>query len=531
MISFESLPQAELADDGGRPVEGRLLVSAEPAPAVHQALQEGYAVMPAGGLTSAIGAFAYPAEAAQAFKAVLAIRPRTSPEPEMVGTDVPLESVKTNQISIDPASATVTAGAGLTFQQVNNVLGHVVGPSARVLVDLTSIGSAMVGGVIASGSMGPLRLRPSASCTQVALAAGSRQAEILSGEDIHRAEGMQGWTGLVQAVRMRYFETPLNEFGLVLPVQGNDTDALGDFLAYLHPWTAVEVPADRSSLVGSVDEATVINGVELVTRTSLEQFILESSDDSLKGKAQNLLQSCDYAGADWLACITGWSDHAVDDVLALLLDEETETIGGVMIDFGVGFSSGSEMDAFRAIREGAPDLARTRARVTPPGLLKPWTTSSDVNLIAPHKDSTPLANALMAYQDYREKIGALTGELAGRVAVEMSVYGHLNPHGLDPHHRAILMAAPEARDDLAAAAARVGAYKQELIRALVKVAYGFGATINGGEKGAPSLVDLVRALGGEGGLPENLRCCLARTKSALALAPAGFSFRAPKELR
>ncbi|MBF0355876.1 MAG: FAD-binding oxidoreductase [Alphaproteobacteria bacterium] len=531
MISFASLAQADLADDGGRALEARLLVSAEPAQAVHQALAEGYAVMPAGGLTSAIGAFAYSQESVSDFKGVVAVRPRSSPEPEMVAASTALRDLKTNQMAIDPATSSVAVGAGLSFAQVNAVLGHLVGPAARVLVDLTSIGSAMAGGVIASGSMGPLRLRPSASCLEVALAGGEASPEILTGEAILRAEGMQGWTGLVQAVRMRYFETPLNEFGLVLPVQGNDTDALGDFLAYLHPWTEVQVPLDRSSLVGRVDEATVINGVELVTRSSLEQFIGSAGDDSLRGKAQNLLQSCDYAGADWLACITGWSDHAVDDVLALLLDEVTETIGGVMIDFGVGFSSGSEMDAFRAIREGAPDLARTRARVAPPGMLKPWTTSSDVNLVAPVRDSTPMANALCAYQDYREKIAALGSDLGGKVGVEMSVYGHLNPHGLDPHHRTILMAAPGAEEALARTADQVVLMKQELIRALVKVAKGFGATINGGEKGAPSLVDLVRALGGEEGLPENLKHDLARTKAALAQAPRGFSFRAPKELR
>lgn len=530
MSAFDSLPRADLADDGGRPLEAQLLVSAEPVPAIAQACAEGYALMPAGGLTSAIGAFAYSKESVSEFKGVIAVRPKQSPEPELAPPGTALDALKTNQIAIDPATASVSAGAGLTFSQINAVLGHVVGPAARVLVDLTSIGSAMVGGVVASGSMGPLRLRPSASLRDVALATGGREADILTGDDVFRAEGMQGWTGLVTAARLRYFETPLNEFGLVLPVQSGDTDALGDFLAYLFPWTKVEVPESGSTLVGSVDEATIVNGVELVTRASLEQFIAHAGDDSLKAKAQNLLQSCDYAGADWLACITGWSDHAVDDVLAMLLDEETETIGGVMIDFGVGFSSGSEMDAFRAIREGAPDLARTRARVAPPGRLKPWTTSSDVNLICPEKDTTPLANALASYQSYRESIAALAAEFQGRVEIDMSVYGHLNPHGLDPHHRAILMAKPENENDLSEAAARVGEHKKALIRDLVRVANGFGASINGGEKGAPSLVDLLRALGGEAAMPDNLKADLARARSAVQKAPRAFSFRAPKEL-
>lgn len=531
MSSFDSLPQADLADDGGRPLKARLLVSADPAPAIAEAVAEGYAVMPAGGLTSAIGAFAYSEESIKDFKGIIAVRPRQAAEPEMVEANVALADLQSQQIAIDPATSTVSVGAGLTFSQVNDVLGHVVGPSARVLVDLTSIGSAMVGGVVASGSMGPLRLRPSASLAAVALAAGNKRPDLLTGDGVFDAEGMQGWTGMVTAAKLRYFETPLNEFGLVLPVQSGDTDALGDFLAYLHPWTTVEVPADGSTLTGAVDEATVVNGVELVTRESLGQFIAHAGDDSLKAKAQNLLQSCEYAGADWLACVTGWSDHAVDDVLAMLLDEETETIGGVIIDFGVGFSSGSEMDAFRAIREGAPDLARTRARVAPPGMLKPWTTSSDVNLIAPVKDTTPLANALGAYQNYREAVAELACDYAGKLSVEMSVYGHLNPHGMDPHHRAILMAAPEAKADLDEAAAKVGELKNALIRDLVRIAKGFDAVINGGEKGAPSLADLAKAVGGDDGLPENLKAALLRTRTVLAKSPPAFSFRAPASLK
>jgi hypothetical protein len=267
-----------------------------------------------------------------------------------------------------------------------------------------------------------------------------------------------------------------------------------------------------------------------VTRASLEQFIAHAGDDSLKAKAQNLLQSCEYAGADWLACITGWSDHPVDDVLVMLLDQETETIGGVIIDFGVGFSSGSEMDAFRAIREGAPDLARTKARVGMPGLLKPWTTSSDVNIVCPEKDPSPLANTLASYQAYREAVAALGEEFKGRVSVEMSVYGHLNPHGIDPHHRAILMAAPEAKNDLEEAAERVSLLKKDLMRDLVRVAKGFGASINGGEKGAPSLVDLKKAMGNVGELPDNLKEDFLKAQDAVRKANRAFSFRAPKEL-
>jgi hypothetical protein len=231
-----------------------------------------------------------------------------------------------------------------------------------------------------------------------------------------------------------------------------------------------------------------------------------------------------------LACVTGWSESSVDDVLFSLMDPETETIGGVMIEFGVGFSSGSEMDTFRAIREGAPDLARTRARVVPEGRLKPWTTSTDVNVAAP-PESGAIADILAAYADYRAAIRMLGRELAGTVDVELSAYGHLSPHGIDPHHRVILFADPGQEGALAGAKQAVQACKRALIRDLLHAADRNGCRITGGEKGIPSLVEIARAAGGEARLPAELRTRLARARDAVMAAPANFTFRAPDELR
>ncbi len=530
MTQFTDLPLSDLADDGGRPLEARLCLTSDLAGAVRDAMQAGWAVMPAGGLTSAINSFAYDKDETLArFKGVAAIRPKSAAEPELTDPATPLDALKPHQIAIDSAASTVSAGAGVTFAQVNAVLGHMVGTNARVLVDLTSVGSAMAGGVMATGGMGPLRLRPSATSQEVALADGGERPRLAKGCDILAIEGLQGWTGLVTAARMRYFETPLNEFGLALPVQSGDIDAMADFLAYLHGWTEISVPEQGSALLGMRDEATILNGVELVSRASLEDFIAHAPD-AVRAKAENLLQSCDYAGSDWLACLTGWSDHPVDDVLALLLDAESETIGGVIIDFGVGFSSGSEMDAFRAIREGAPDLARTRARQQPPGRLKPWTTSTDINYSCP-KDASPLANALSAYEIYREGVAELGEKMAGRVDVSLSVYGHLNPHGLDPHHRVILMAAPDQADAFAEAQKEAGDLKKRLMRNLMKYAEAFGGEINGGEKGMPSVIELLRAAGDEERLQPGLKAALGRARQAIAQAPANFTFRAPRELK
>jgi len=526
-MDFSSLPRAELTDDGGKALAAQLCVTADLAEAVAEAVRQNWAVMPAGGLTSAIGSYDYKAEDAAGFAGVVAIRPKGAVTAEIVDSATPLEALRTHQVAVQADLGLVSAGAGLTFVQVNAALAEVAGPTARVLVDLTSIGSAFVGGVVATGGMGPLRLLPSGTLDAVCVARGG-EPEVATGEAVAAIEGMQGWTGMVTAARFRFYDVPSSEFGLVLPVQGSDVDTVAGLLAYVRPWTRITLPAPGGRIVGE-GGGTVLNGIELVSRTSLETFIAQAEDPA-RSKAEGLLQSCEYAGADMLACLTGWSELSMDDVLMSLLDPETETIGGVGIDFGVGFSSGAEMETFRAIREGAPDLARTRARVVVPGKLKPWSTSTDINMVMPG-DSSAIVAVLEAYADYRIAIKGLAKDLAGVVEVELSAYGHLSPAGIDPHHRVTLFAPEGGEAALAGARQAVAANKRTLIHDLLFAARSHGSEVTGGEKGAPSLVEIVRAAGGEGRLPDGLRLRFRKARDAVMAAPAGFSFRAPKELR
>jgi hypothetical protein len=213
------------------------------------------------------------------------------------------------------------------------------------------------------------------------------------------------------------------------------------------------------------------------------------------------------------------------------MDPETETIGGIMIEFGVGFSSGGEMDTFRAIREGAPDLARTKARVKPEGKMKPWTTSTDINVAVP-PEAGVIAEVLSAYADYRSAVRALRNDMNGSgIEVELAAYGHLSPHGIDPHHR-VTVFADEGKDDALAEARRlVLQWKKGLIRDLLAAVRTGGGRVTGGEKGIPSLVEIARAAGGDDKLPEELRIRLTRARAAIHAAPANFTFRAPDDLR
>ncbi|MBR9973872.1 FAD-binding oxidoreductase [Magnetospirillum sulfuroxidans] len=526
VIDFASLTRAQLRDDGGKPLEAMLLQTDDIADAVAQAVAGNYAVMPTGGLTSAIGSFEYKSDAVGGFAGVVAIRPKGTVSPHLVDADTAPENLKTDQICIRREAGTIAVGAGLTFTQVNAALADHVGGSARVLVDLTSVGSAYVGGVVATGAMGPLRMRPSSTLEAVVVADGGAP-RLLTGAELDSIEGMQGWTGMVVSAVFRFYEVPPAEFGLVLPVQGTDVDAVAGLLAYLEPWTRVNLPGCSGGRLGNGD--TVLNGVEMVSRDSLDAFIKHAQDPA-RSKAQGLLQSCEYANADMLACITGWSEQSVDDVLFSLMDPETETIGGVMIEFGVGFSSGAEMEIFRAIREGAPDMARTKARVTPEGRMKPWSTSTDVNISAP-ADSGAIAAILTAYADYRALVRAIAEQAGEGLEVELSAYGHLSPHGIDPHHRVSIFADLGRDAQLESLRQAVLDGKRGLIRDLVRAAQNGGAVITGGEKGVPSLVEIARALGGEEHLPDELRQRLSRARQAVGAAPLHFSFRAPAELR
>lgn len=526
---LSGLPRSDLTDDGGLVLDALLWGTGDVGGAVAEVVSRGYAAMPAGGLTSAIRSFAYRRdEGFAAFRDVVAIRPKGALEAEVVDPATPLPELRSHQVFIDRARGLVAAGAGLTFAQVNDALAKHVDPLARVLVDLTSVGSAFVGGVVATGGMGPMRLPPSATLEAVCVADGGPPRVLTDPVGIASVEGLQGWTGMVSAALFRFFMVPAAEFGLVLPVQGGDVDAMAELLVHLDPWTRIGLPPAGGALAGTRGE-TLLNGVELVSRDSLAAFI-EHAQDPARGKAQSLLQSCEYANADMLACLTGWSEHSIDDVLFGLMDPDTETIGGVMIDFGVGFSSGMEMETFHAIREAAPDLARARARAVPPGRLKPWSVSTDVNMTVP-ADAAAVADVLAAYADYREAIRSLERDMAAALAVDLSVYGHLSPVGIDLHHRVTLTAPEGGESVLAGARQAVMANRRTLIRDLLHAAERHGGQILGGEKGVPSLLEIAQAAGGVERLSDSLKARLKAARAAVAAAPPAFSFRAPVELR
>lgn len=127
-FDFDHMPRAELTDDGGRPLDAILCATENVAAAVRAAVAQGYAVMPAGGLTSAINSFAYDRAAVLGkFRDVVAIRPRTAITPQELPPATPLSQILSHQFAVDRALATISVGAGITYTQANTLLAEAVG--------------------------------------------------------------------------------------------------------------------------------------------------------------------------------------------------------------------------------------------------------------------------------------------------------------------------------------------------------------------------------------------------------------------
>ena len=141
----------------------------------------------------------------------------------------------------------------------------------------------------------------------------------------------------------------------------------------------------------------------------------------------------------------------------------------------------------------------------------------------------PIA-VLTAYDDYRAAIADLARAYADRLDISLSAYGHLSPRGIDPHHRVTIIAPMGGEAALAEARIAVAAAKKELIRDLLRASENHACVVTGGEKGLPSVVEIMRVAGGDNRAPDDLRRLARVARAAVAAAPRAFTFRAPSEL-
>lgn len=266
-----------------------------------------------------------------------------------------LRSLSTGDVIIDTGSNEICCGCGLTLEQINQALSDTLGADYMVLgADLTSFQYATAGASFMTGGMGPQRRYFSDSVQEIALYDG-RQHRLISGEALGSLAGTYGWTGMVTALRCRYYRLPHNEIAIALPVS-NEPDSLAKLLASFAPYCSLLTENGRVGSRGSDDIAVL--GIEHVTTGSMQPLFRFGTDEAMLKRARQVEQNCLEAGVEGIVFISGYCDQPVDEFLERLIEDnhgEVMTIAGIDVEHAEVFSSAEEM---RALREAIPYAAR-----------------------------------------------------------------------------------------------------------------------------------------------------------------------------
>ncbi len=433
-----------------------------------------------------------------------------------------LAEIGLDEIVIDTEHQQISAGASITLDQLNRALAHELGHSHKVPgADLTSYQYAAVGATFMTGGMGPQRRYFSDSVVEVALHDGD---EIISirGNALQGYAGTYGWSGIVCALCCNFYRLPENEIAFALPVSGSSAD-ISRLLEHLSPYTFLDL--NREKVTSRAGRHDLILGIEHVSEGSMAPLLKTATDNPAQQRAAGLQQKCFAAGADGLVFINGFSDRSIDEFLLDLADDqqaEEYTIAGIGLEFAEVFSDPEEM---RAVREAIPYAARTQA---PAGRLV-YKNHSDANIRMPADRVGPVAEQLWEinrhYVARVEQYFADSSEINGQILV----YGHLNPHGIDPHNRVTMSsdnqnAFEEGRSFLVEQRARY-------YRSLAALCDAGNAVFVGGEKAADSELGIYQALGGPEKSPSALFSRFKQQRATIRAAASMFNWRAPSIYR
>ncbi len=428
-----------------------------------------------------------------------------------------LASLELDEIVIDESSMRVCAGAAVTLEQLELALAEHAGPGYRVPgADLTSYQYAAAGATFMTGGMGPQRRYFSDSVEEILLFDGTELRSI-DGNALQGFAGTYGWSGLVSALRCRYFRFPQNEISFALPVS-NLPDDLARLLDHLAPLCNLELDSSRG--VRSDLEGSLILGLEHVSRASMQPLLNDKGAGEPRKHALDLQRKCNAAGADGLIFVSGLSQGPVDEFIAALLDDpgaDDLRIAGIALDHAEIFPQAETM---RNVREAIPYAARMQ---TPRGRLV-YKNHTDANVrLARGEVESGMARLWQINRDY---VAAIEQYFARHAAVhgEILVYGHLNPFGVDPHNRVTM----SSDDDAAFAACRDFLLRQRrhYFRALATLCSDTRAELIGGEKAADSERGIFRALGGPQQAPTALRARFERQRATVRAAAPCFNWRA-----
>lgn len=407
-----------------------------------------------------------------------------------------LYSIDLDQIVIDPDRGEVCAGAAITLDQLNQALQAELGSHYKVPgADLTSYQYASVGATFMTGGMGPQRRYFSDSVSEISLHNGD-SLELIEGHELRRYAGTYGWTGIVTALRCRYFKFPENEIAFALPVSNNPPElaALLDHISRFCFFDLVD-----GCCQSPVVDTGVILGVEHVTRRSMGPMLRSSNQQETLNRAHSLLEKCEAAGVDGLLFISGYSDLPVDEFLFHLVDDadaEVPTIAGISLDHSEVFN---QPETMRVLREAIPFAARTQktsAQFT-------FKNHSDGNIqLNPAQVGAGMELLWQKNCSYVQSINDYFASTSG-IEGEVLVYGHLNPFGVDPHNRVTF----SSNDAVLFETSRQFIIEQRAIyyRGLQQVCESTGALFIGGEKSADSERGILKAFDTIAQAPEILR--------------------------
>lgn len=452
----------------------------------------------------------------QGHRVGIKLDPSNGPE-ITIRSDVDITSLSLDDIFIDTANQWIYAGAAITLDQLNLALNSAVSNRYRVLgADLTSYSYAQAGATFMTGGMGPQRRYFSQSVDQIVLFNG-KAVEVIDRPELDAYEGTYGWTGLVTAVRCRYYQIPCHEIAFAMPV-GNTSDDLARLLSHLSPLARLNI---NDGSVKTVDGGTdLIMGIEHITAEAMGPLFASGQDNAVTRLARELKQKCDAAEVGGLVFVSGFSEQPLDEFFESLIDnpdQDQPEIAGISLMHTRVFTNPEQM---REVREAVPFAARTQS---PTGQFSYKGHTDATICLNPDRVRSAmhlLWDANTRYVDAVDKYFATNPLIKGQILV----YGHLNPTGVDPHNRITL-----ASDDHAAfvnAERFVLQARNRFYRELHQICEQTGSTFVGGEKGAGSEYEMFESFRDTTETPPALAEKLSKQKQQISKASSMFRWRA-----
>ena len=433
-----------------------------------------------------------------------------------------LRLVEQDEIVIDRQRQQVSAGAAITLDQLNRALADELGHQYKVAgADLTSYMYAAVGATFMTGGMGPQRRYFSDSVVEAAIYDGARVNSV-KGDALQGYAGTYGWSGIVCALRCRYFRFPANEIAFALPVS-SEAAQLARLLAHLAPYAYLDLNPDE--VISRAGKQGMILGIEHVSCDSMQPLLAQPDGNPAQKRGLDLQQKCKAAGVDGLVFINGYSEQSSDEFLIGLADDaeaQDFTIAGIDIDHAEIFSDPEDM---RALREAIPYAARTQA---PDGRLV-YKNHTDATIrMAPDE---VLACSERLWQINCEYVRRVEQYFQHEPTVDgqILVYGHLNPYGIDPHNR-VTMSSDED-DAFKRSRGFLIEQRARYYRELAELCDTSDSVFVGGEKSADSEIAIYAALQGTQLAPAALFERFQRQRETVRAAARLFNWRALRPYR